>query len=585
MEIADSGTLAAIIIADGQKAAVGAVMGLIAKSSEKPEDVKKQAGSVGAKSSGANPASVGAAPAAAPATSKPAAPPPPASPTGVPVAQKAIAPSHGSAPKKTGNYNYDIIVIGGGPAGYAAAIRAGQLKQRVLCIEKENLGGTCLNWGCIPTKALLEDGAFIRKLRTSAGEHGVAFDNLKIDFSKIVGRSRKIAGGLARGIGSLFHKYNVKHELADGQILGAHRVKYTGKDGAKEVTAENVIIAVGARPTPLPGVAFDGKKIITSREAMTLPTQPKRLAIIGAGAIGCEFADFFNAIGTEVSLIEMLPQLLPIEDDDVSRLLKRKFEARGIKVFLSTKTEKVETTADGVRLTLAAAGPADSSAAPPSTIDADVVLVAIGVTGNLQGLGAAEAKLEVFRNRVKTDHEYRTNLENVWAVGDCVSIHWPEYLSMGGYRHPDLAHVAHHEAVNCVEHIVGISDHAIDYKQVPGCTYTHPQVASMGYTEAKARAAGYELKIGKFPFSASGRALAAGEPDGFVKLIFDKKYGELLGVHMIGETVTDLLAELVMARKLEATEAEIIEAMHPHPTYSEAVMEAAGVADGRAIHL
>ena len=237
-----------------------------------------------------------------------------------------------------------------------------------------------------------------------------------------------------------------------------------------------------------------------------------------------------------------------------------------------------------MRLTLSTAAP-DPSAAPPPAIDADVVLIAIGVSGNLEGLGAAEAKLELFKNRVKTDHEYRTNLENVWAVGDCVSIHWPEYLSMGGYRHPDLAHVAHHEAVNCIEYITGISDHTIDYRQIPGCTYTHPQVASMGYTEAKARAAGYDIKIGKFPFSASGRALAAGEPDGFVKLIFDKKYGELLGVHMIGETVTDLLAELVLARKLEATEAEIIEAMHPHPTYSEAVMEAAGVADGRAIHL
>ena len=581
MEIADSGTLAAIIVPDGQKAAVGAVIGLIAKGSEKPEDVKKQAGGKTAARAAAKPAS-GGAPAAAP---KPPAPPLPASPTGVPIAQKPVAAPHAAAPKKTGNYNFDIIVIGGGPAGYAAAIRAGQLKQRVLCIEKENLGGTCLNWGCIPTKALLEDGAFIRKLRTAAGEHGVSFEKLQVDFGKIIGRSRKIAGGLAKGIGSLFQKYGVKHEMATGQLLGAHRVKYTGKGGVKEVTAEHIIIAVGARPTPLPGVTFDAKKVITSREAMTLPTQPKRLAIIGAGAIGCEFADFYNAVGTEVTLIEMLPQLLPIEDDDVSRLLKRKFEARGIKVYLGTKTDKVESTADGVRLALSAAASDPSAAPPPKAIDADVVLVAIGVTANLDGLGAAEAKLELFKNRVKTDHEYRTNLENVWAVGDCVSIHWPEYLSMGGYRHPDLAHVAHHEAVNCVEHIVGISDHTIDYKQIPGCTYTHPQVASMGYTEAKAREAGYEIKIGKFPFSASGRALAAGEPDGFVKLIFDKKYGELLGVHMIGETVTDLLAELVLARKLEATEAEIIEAMHPHPTYSEAIMEAAGVADGRAIHL
>ena len=329
MEISDSGTLAAIIVPDGQKAAVGAVMGVIAKGSEKPEEVKKQAGAKAAAPAPAvanpavaKPAGGVTAPPATPAASKPA----PASPTGVPVTRKPAA-SRGAAPKKTGNYNYDIIVIGGGPAGYAAAIRAGQLKQRVLCIEKENLGGTCLNWGCIPTKALLEDGAFIRKLRTAAGEHGVSFEKLQVDFGKIIGRSRKIAGGLAKGIGSLFSKYNVKHEMASGQLLGAHRVKYTGKDGVKEATAEHIIIAVGARSTPLPGVSFDGKKVITSREAMTLPTQPKRLAIIGAGAIGCEFADFYNAVGTEVTLIEMLPQLLPIEDDDVSRLLKRKFEA------------------------------------------------------------------------------------------------------------------------------------------------------------------------------------------------------------------------------------------------------------------
>jgi dihydrolipoamide dehydrogenase len=354
-------------------------------------------------------------------------------------------------------------------------------------------------------------------------------------------------------------------------------VKVTGKDGVTEVTAEHVIIATGAKTTPLPGVQFDGKRVITSREAMNLPSQPKRMAIIGAGAIGCEFADFYNCVGTEVIIVEMLDHLLPNEDEDVSRVLEKTFEKRGIDVRIKTKTEKVEVTGNGVRLTL--------SGGKPGVVEADVVLVAIGVTGNVDGLATPEAGLETFKSRVKATHEYKTSVENVWAVGDCVALHWPEQSGMGGYRHPDLAHVAHHEAVSVVETICGHAPHPVDYKQIPGCTYTHPQVASMGYTEAKARESGRKIKIGKFPFSVSGRALAAGEPDGFVKLIFDAEYGELLGVHMVGETVTELLAELVLARKLEATEEEIMSAIHPHPTYSEAVMEAAGAADGRAIHI
>jgi dihydrolipoamide dehydrogenase len=382
---------------------------------------------------------------------------------------------------------------------------------------------------------------------------------------------------LSNGIAHLFRKNEVKHEIGTAQLLGPHRVKVTGKDGTKEVTADHVIIATGAKTTQLPFAPFDGQKIITSREAMNLPKQPKKIAIIGAGAIGCEFADFYNSMGTEVVVVEMMEHLLPNEDADVCIVLERLFAKRGIDVRLKTKTDKIEKVGEGVRLTL--------SGEKAGTVDADVVLVAVGVTGNTEGLAAPEAKLELERSRVKVDHQYRTNLENVWAVGDCVSIHWPVHMSMGGYRHPDLAHVAHHEAVLCVEAICGHAVHEIDYRFIPGCTYTHPQVASMGYTERKAREEGKQIKIGKFPFQASGRALAAGEPDGFVKLIFDAKYGELLGVHMIGETVTELLAELVLARKLEATEAEIIEAMHPHPTMSEAVMEAAGAAEGKAIHI
>ncbi len=552
MEAFESGTLALIVAKEGSKVPVGGILGVIATGKENVEEVKKKfAGGAASPAPAPAPASASPAPAAAPQT----APSP---------AKKPPVPSP-SAPAYAANYDNDILILGGGPAGYAAAIRAGQLKKKVLCIEKENLGGTCLNWGCIPTKALLEDGAFIRKLRTDAGAHGVSFDNLKIDFPKVIGRSRVIAEQLSKGIGSLFRKYNVKSEIGTGQLIGPNKVKV----GDKVISATDIIIAVGARPTPLPNVKFDGKKIVTSREAMTLPTQPKRLAIIGAGAIGCEFADFYNALGTEVIIIEMLDQLLPIEDEEVARKLQSVFEKRKIDVRTKTKTEKVEVVGDTVRLTL--------SGAKPGTVEADAVLIAIGVTGNADAAVDPKSGLELLRGRVKVTSEYRTNLPGVWAIGDCVAI--------DGGRHPDLAHVAHHEAIHLIEKIVNAGQHEIDYNQIPGCTYTHPQVASMGYTEKRAKEAGYELKIGKFPFSASGRALAAGEPDGFVKLIFDAKYGELLGVHMIGENVTDLLAELVLARKLEATEEEIIDAMHPHPTYSEAIMEAAGVAAGKAIHL
>jgi dihydrolipoamide dehydrogenase len=569
MESSSAGTLAAIVVQAGQKVPVGTLLALIATGSENPADVKKQGG--GAAPKAAAPSSAPAAPASGGASAT-------ASSSGTAASAKPQAaeskPPAPAAPKV--RYDYDLIVIGGGPAGYAAAIRAGQLKKRVLCVEKENLGGTCLNWGCIPTKALLDDGAFIRKMRTEADKHGVSFDNLKIDFSKLVNRSRGIANDLSKGIGFLFSKANVKSEMGTGTIIAPHKVQINTKDGKKEVTADHIIIATGARATPLPFAPFDGKRIISSREAMNLPIQPKKIAIIGAGAIGCEFADFYNAVGTEVVIIEMLDHLLPIEDDDVAVTLERVFAKRGIDVRTKTKTDKCEVTPNGVKLTL--------SGGKPGEVTADVVLVAIGVTGNLEGLVGPGCNLETLRSRVKVDPHFKTSLENVWAVGDCVLLQFPDGTGMEGVRHPDLAHVAHHEAVAVVEAIAGKDFHGLDYKQIPGCTYTHPQVASMGFTEKKARDAGKQIKIGKFPFNASGRAKAAGETDGFVKLIFDKQYGELLGVHMIGESVTELLAELVLARKLEATEAEIIEAIHPHPTFSEAVMEAAGVADGRAIH-
>jgi dihydrolipoamide dehydrogenase len=543
MESFEAGILAAILVAEGQKVKVGQVIGVVATGSEKAQEVKRKyaAGAANAQPTAAAPQ----------ASAKPAA--------------------------KPASYQYDIILIGGGPAGYAAAIRAGQLKKRVLCIEKETLGGTCLNWGCIPTKALLDDGAFIRKLRLHAAEHGVTYKDLTVDFSKLVGRSRAIAERLSNGIEHLFRKYDVKKEPGFGQLLGPHIVKITSPQGTKQVTGEHIIIATGSRATALPGAPFDGKKIITSREAMTLPKQPQKIAIIGAGAIGCEFADFYNALGTQVVVIEMMDHLLPNEDEDVSVLLERVFAKRQIDVRVKTKTDKVETTQTGVKLTL--------SGAKAGVVEADVVLVAIGVTANTEALAAPGVDLDLFKGRVRVNPWYQTNLENVWAVGDCLSVNWAEQGGASADRHPDLAHVAHHEAVLCVERIAGLRKHPIDYKAIPGCTYTHPQVASMGLTEKRARALGHKLKIGKFPFSASGRALAAGEPEGFVKLIFDDQDGELLGVHMIGEGVTEMLSELVMAKKLEATEDEIIEAIHPHPTFSEAIMEAAGVADGRAIHL
>ncbi len=557
MESFESGTLALILIPAGQKAPVGGAIALIAKSGEKIEDIKKNKPTAGASPSSTAP--TGGATSVAP---KPEAPTriPPAPITTTP---KAQAPT----PKAQTSYNFDLIVIGGGPAGYAAAIRAGQLKKRVLCVEKENLGGTCLNWGCIPTKALLESGAFVRRLREDAATWGVSFDNLKIDFSKSITRSRDIAGKLSKGIAHLLNKYTVKHELGTAKVLAAHKVQVIGADNIrKDYTAENILICTGARARELPNIKFDGKKIISSREAMSLKEQPKKLAIIGAGAIGCEFADFYSSMGSEVTIIEMLDHLLPIEDEDCSILLERSFTKRGIKVLTKTKTDSVDTKGNGVKLTL-------TTPKGTETVEADVCLLAVGVTGNIENLFAPEAPVEIFKNHVKVNpNEYKTNVEGIYAAGDVIGPPW-------------LAHVAHHEAVYAVEKIFGVSDHDINYNMIPGCTYTHPQVASIGLSEKKAREQGLQIKVGKFPFSASGRALAAGETEGFVKLIFDAKYGGLVGAHMIGEHVTEMLAELVVAQKLEATEAEIIEAMHPHPTLSEAIMEAAGVADGRAIHL
>ncbi|MDB5325148.1 MAG: dihydrolipoamide dehydrogenase, partial [Phycisphaerales bacterium] len=452
METFEAGTLAAILVPEGGKVPVGGAIALIAKSGEKAADVKKNAGAKSA-SLASSPAAIPSPEAKAQATAA-AVPAPATAQKAQPLAAKPDAPTRVPPAVASGTYNYDLIVIGGGPAGYAAAIRAGQLKKRVLCVEKENLGGTCLNWGCIPTKALLESGALVRKLRDEKEKWAISFDNFKVDFPKTIGRSRDIAGKLSKGIAHLFNKYTVKHELATATVVGPHKVKF----GDKEVTGANILVCTGARARDLPNIKFDGKKIISSREAMTLPTQPKKLAIIGAGAIGCEFADFYSSMGTEVTIIEMLDHLLPIEDEDCSILLERSFGKRGIKVLTKTKTEAVDTKGDGVKLTL-------TTPKGTETVEADLVLLAVGVTGNVEGIFGKDAPVELFKGHIKVEpNVYATNVEGIFAAGDVIGPPW-------------LAHVAHHEAVYAVEKIFGVSDHDINYKMIPGCTYTHPQVA------------------------------------------------------------------------------------------------------------
>lgn len=458
--------------------------------------------------------------------------------------------------------DYDIVVIGGGPAGYAGAIRAAQLGKNVLCVERDKLGGVCLNWGCIPTKALLSNAHLVEMVKRHGAQFGF-HGQAEWKFGDMIGRSRGVAGQLNKGIEGLFRKYKVKSKFGDAQVVGPNKVKI----GDEVVTAGAIVIATGARPRPFPGVEFDGKTIITSKEAMSLETQPKSMLIIGAGAIGLEFGYFYNAIGTKVVVVEMQEHVLPIEDEEVSIALKKSLVAKGLEIHTGSKTSKLEKTKTGVKAEI-------ETPQGKKTIEADVALVAIGVTGNVEGLFAPGVKVELDRGHIKVDREngFVTNVPGIYAVGDVIGAPW-------------LAHVAHHEAVYCIERIAGHSKHNVDYNIIPGCTYTEPGVASVGLTEKAARAAGHEIRIGKFPFAFSGRALAAGESEGFVKLIFGKKYGELLGAHIIGTAATEMISELVMAMRLEATEEEIMHAMHPHPTFSESVMEAAGQGLGESVHI
>ncbi|WP_169978443.1 dihydrolipoyl dehydrogenase [Tautonia rosea] len=460
-------------------------------------------------------------------------------------------------------HDYDLIVIGGGPAGYAGAIRAAQLGKKVLCVEQDKLGGICLNWGCIPTKALLTNAHVVELLNHNGKEFGYTGDS-RWDFSQMIKRSRDVTTKMNKGIEGLFRKYKVQHQQGTAKIVGPNQVKV----GDKTLSAGSIVIATGVHARALPGAEFDGKTIISYKEAMNLPTQPKSMLVVGAGAIGCEFAYFYNAIGTKVTIVEMVDHLLPIEDEEVSQTLRKSFEKRGMTVLTGSKTTKVEKTDGGVKVTV-------ETPKGPQTIEAEVMLVAIGVEGNIQDLwDEKKVKIETFKGHIKADPKkgYVTSVPSIYAVGDVIGPPW-------------LAHVAHHEAICCIERLCGHADRTVDYDNVPGCTYTEPGVASVGLTEKKARELGREIRIGKFPFIASGRAVAAGEPEGFVKLIFDKKLGELLGAHIIGANATEMIAELVMARKLEATQEEILHAMHPHPTFSEAVMEAAGQGLGESVHL
>jgi dihydrolipoamide dehydrogenase len=459
-------------------------------------------------------------------------------------------------------YDYDIVVIGGGPAGYAGAIRAAQLKKRVLCVERDKLGGICLNWGCIPTKALLTNAHLVELIKNHGANFGYS-GQATWDFAQMIKRSRSVAGQLNKGIEGLFRKYKVGSKFGTAKVVKPRTVQV----GTETVTAQSIVIATGARPRPLPGAEFDGKTIITYKEAMSLPSKPESMLILGGGPIGLEFGYFYNAIGTKVTVVEMLDRILPAEDEEVSGALQKSLVKRGLKILTGSKATKIEKTAAGVKAQV-------ESPNGKTTVEASTCLVAIGVQGNVEGLVADELKLEIDKNHIKADPKngYVSNVPDVYAVGDVIGPPW-------------LAHVATHEAICCIERLCGFADHTIDYTNIPGCTYTDPGVASVGLTEKAAKEAGHELRVGKFPFQFSGRAIASDETEGFVKLVFDAKYGELLGAHLIGSQATELIAELVMAKKLEATEEEILAAMHPHPTYSEAIMEAAGQGMGQSVHI
>jgi dihydrolipoamide dehydrogenase len=461
---------------------------------------------------------------------------------------------------------YDIIVLGSGPGGYVAAIRASQLGKKVAVVEKAEIGGICLNWGCIPTKALLKS-AQVYNYAKHAADYGVQITgDVKPDFAAMVKRSRQVAEGMSKGVQYLFKKNKIELIQGTGKVLPDKKIEVTDLDGKTSVyQADNIIIATGARSKQLPNLPQDGKKIIGYRQAMTLEKLPESMVVVGSGAIGSEFAYLFNSLGVKVTLVEFLPNVVPLEDEDVSKQLARSFKKAKMKVMTNSSVESVDTSGDICKVNI-------KTKKGVETVEADIVLSAVGITTNIEGIGLEETGIKTENGKVVVDEFYRTNVPGYYAIGDIV-------------HGPALAHTASHEGITCVEKIAGLDVDPVDYGNIPACTYTNPEVASVGLTEKEAIDAGYDIKVGKFPFTASGKASAAGKKDGFVKVIFDAKYGEWLGCHMVGENVTEMIAEVVVARKLETTGHEIIKSIHPHPTMSEAIMEAVADAYGEVIHL
>jgi dihydrolipoamide dehydrogenase len=460
---------------------------------------------------------------------------------------------------------YDIIIIGSGPGGYVTAIRASQLGFKVAVVEKENLGGICLNWGCIPTKALLKSAQVYDYLK-HVDQYGLKAEAIDKDFDAVVKRSRNVAEGMSKGVQFLMKKNKIDVIDGFGKVKPGKKVEVINTNNeVTEYSATHIIIATGARSRELPNLPQDGKKVFGYRKAMTLPTQPKKMIVVGSGAIGVEFAHFYNTMGTEVTIVEFLPNLVPVEDVDVSKQFERSFKKSGIKVMTNSSVESIDTSGKGVKAVV-------KTKKGEEIIEADVLLSAVGIKSNIENIGLEDVGIITDKDKIIVNDFYETNIPNYYAIGDVVP----------GQA---LAHVASAEGITCVEKIAGLHTEKIDYGNVPGCTYASPEIASVGLTEAQAKEQGYELKIGKFPFSASGKAKAAGTPDGFVKVIFDAKYGEWLGCHMIGAGVTDMIAEAVLGRKLETTGHEVLKAIHPHPTMSEAVMEAVADAYDEVIHL
>lgn len=461
--------------------------------------------------------------------------------------------------------NYDVIVLGSGPGGYVTAIRASQLGLKTAIVEKESLGGVCLNWGCIPTKALLKSANVFEYLNHAA-DYGLSVKDPKADFSAVVKRSRGVAEKMSGGVQFLMKKNKIDVIMGTGKIKPGKKVEVTDDKGkVTEYSASHIVIATGARSRQLPNLPQDGQKIIGYREAMTLATQPKKMVVVGSGAIGVEFAYFYATMGTEVTIVEFMPNIVPVEDVEVSKQLEKSFKKQGIKIMTSSSVESVDTSGKTCKVKV-------KTAKGEEIIECDVVLSAVGIETNLEGIGLEDVGIMTDKGKVLVNDFYETNIPGYYAIGD---------ITPG----PALAHVASAEGITCVEKIAGHHPEPINYGNIPGCTYCSPEVASVGMTEQAAKDAGMDIKVGKFPFSASGKASASGANDGFVKLIFDAKYGELLGAHMIGANVTEMIAELVAVRKLETTGMELVKTIHPHPTMSEAVMEAAAAAYDEVIHL